>query len=71
MFYVKFMELLNYLLTCVYFSHLNYCLVVWGSNTHSLALQQKNVLRVITFSKFRAHTEPLFKNLNMLKLPDL
>ena len=25
----------------------------------------------MTFSKFREHTEPLFKNLNMLKLPDL
>lgn len=53
------------------FSHLNYCLIVWGSNTHSLAILQKKALRIMTFSKFRAHTEPLFKDLSMLKLPDL
>ena len=40
-------------------------------NTHSLPLLQKKVLRVMIFSKFKAHIEPLFKNLNMLKLPDL
>ena len=57
----------NYLI----FSHLNYCLVVWVSNTLSLALLQKKVLRVMTFNKFRAHTELLFKNLKKLKLPDL
>ena len=28
-------------------------------------------VRIMTFSKFGVHTEPLFKNLNMLKLLDL
>ena len=32
---------------------------------------QKKVIRIITFSDFRAHTSPLFKRLNLLKLPDI
>ena len=32
---------------------------------------QKKVLRIITNSKFNAHTEPLFKTLGILKLNDI
>ena len=39
--------------------------------TLSLFILQKKVLRVMTFSKFSGHIEPLFKNLTRLKLPDL
>ena len=32
---------------------------------------QKRALRIITNSKYNAHTEPLFKNLNLLKIKDI
>ena len=37
----------------------------------TMALQQKKVIRAITFSDFYAHTSPLFKSLNILKIKDL
>ena len=36
-----------------------------------LALQQKKVIRAITFSHFYAHTSPLFKSLNIFKIGSL
>ena len=36
-----------------------------------MALQQKKVIRAIIFSDFYAHTTPLFKGLNILKIEDL
>ena len=54
-------------------SHLNYSLTVWAQNVNSikniLVLQNKS-LQIIHFLKRNAHTSNLFKNLNILKLPD-
>ena len=36
-----------------------------------LSKLQKKAIRVITCSKFNAHTEPLYKSLNLLKLEDM
>ena len=56
-------------------SHLSYGLSVWGTSNDGyllkLELQQKKVIRAITFSDFYAHTSPLFKSLNVLKTKDL
>jgi hypothetical protein len=38
---------------------------------NKLYLLQKNAIRTISLAKYNAHTEPLFKKLNILKLPDL
>ena len=50
-------------------SHLAYGLPVWGSAnlalTQKLFILQKKAIRAITFSDFRAHTTPLFKDLNI------
>ena len=43
----------------------------WGSNCHSVELLQKKALRVVNFKSPVAHTEPILKNMNQLKLPDL
>ncbi len=32
---------------------------------------KKNILRIICISKYNAHTEPLFKSLNLLKVSDI
>ena len=59
----------------LFHSHLSYGLSVFGTSNHGylskLALQQKKVIRAITFSDFYAHMSPLFKSLNVLKIKDL
>ena len=57
------------------YPYLTYCLVVWG-NTYSSSLNplfilQKKIVRLITFSHYKDHTNPLFINLKIFKLHDL
>ena len=59
----------------IVYPHLTYCVEVWGnaSKTHldSLFMMQKKVLRVITSAGFRAHTDPIFADLQLLKLSEI
>ena len=52
------------------FPYLIYCSEVWGNKSHChllpLFLTQKKIIRLITFSKHLAHTEPIFKSLYIL-----
>ena len=38
---------------------------------HKLNILQKKAIRAITFSDYHAHTSPIFKELNVLKIEDL
>ena len=64
-----------HILRMLYFSliqsNLNYSLLAWGFNCSRLKILQKKAIRVICNSKYNAHTEPLFKALDILKLEDL
>ena len=54
--------------------HFHYCLLLWGSvvkENHSLHLLQKKALRIITYSDYLAHTEPLCRRLRILKISDM
>ena len=51
--------------------HLNYCVNIWGLNCTSLYLLQKKAMRTITCSWYRAHTDPIFKALHVLKIHDI
>jgi len=55
--------------------HLIYALPIWQATTGSaigeIFKMQKNAIRIITNSKYNAHTEPLFKKLEILPFPDL
>ena len=51
--------------------HINYCLMAWGFNCNRLYTLQKKAIRIISQSKYNAHTSPLFKKLKLLKLQDL
>ena len=57
------------------FPYLIYCIEVWGNASYChllpLFLTQKKIIRLITFSKHLAHTEPIFKSLNILQLNSL
>jgi hypothetical protein len=64
----------TYILLTLYnslvFPYLNYGLLVWGAASHKLEKLQKKAIRVIANAKYNAHTEPLYKNLGLLKLCD-
>ena len=50
--------------------HINYCIMAWGYKGIRLLKIQKKVVRIITLSGYSTHSEPLFKQLNMLKIAD-
>ena len=53
--------------------HLYYSSLVWAQNSNSikrLFVLQKKSLRIIYFLNHNADTSPLFRDLNILKLPD-
>lgn len=54
-------------------SQLSFGLLAWGKSIHSHRLNklQKQAVRIINKSKYRAHTEPLFKKDNILKMDNL
>ena len=52
----------------------SYCILCWGSSiseNHSLHILQKRALRLITNSRYISHTEPLCKELRVLKVFDM
>jgi hypothetical protein len=51
--------------------HLHYGLLCWGTQSNRILKLQKKAVRIITYSKYNAHTSPLFKNLRVLTIPDL
>ena len=53
--------------------HINYCLLSWGtaSAVKTIFLIQKRASRAISSAGYNAHTEPLFKFYNVLKVEDI
>ena len=52
-------------------SNLNYSLLAWGYDCNRLVKLQKRIIRIITLSRYNAHTEPLFKKLELLNITDM
>ena len=54
---------------------LTYGVLLWGSssqrNIKSLFIQQKKAVRIVTKSAYLEHTNPLFSQLNLLKLNNI
>ena len=59
----------------IIYPHLIYGIPVWGAAhaTHktTLKITQKKIIRTINGSKYDAHSEPIFKALDILKLDDI
>ena len=59
----------------LFYSHLNYCCNVWGltteENLKKLEVLQNKCLRLLTFSDLRSHANPLYTELNILKVRDV
>ena len=51
--------------------YLNYGILTWGTQSSKLCKLQKKAVRIISNSKYNAHTDPLFKKFNVLKVTDL
>ena len=49
-------------------SHLQFGITCWGFESNRLFKLQKRTLRIMTNSKYDAHTEPFFKDLKVLQL---
>ena len=71
--YVPDPELKN-IYHAIFSSHILYGSQVWTSKLISVSDKisrlQKAAMRIMTFSEFRAHSEPLFKKLEILKFSD-
>ena len=55
--------------------YFSYCNIVWGSTYQSrlkkLCILQKKIVRIISGASYRAHADPLFCDLKLLKLDDI
>ena len=51
--------------------HINFGSLVWGANQQRIGTLQKRAIRTITHSHFIAHTEPILKELHLLKVEDM
>ena len=59
------------LFTCLYLSSILHSSMTYPTHLRRLVLLQNRIVRVISKKGFEAHTDPLFKNLMILKLEDI
>ena len=52
-------------------SHFQYYITSWGYSCYRLFKLQKQAIRIVTLSKYNAHTDPLFKSNKLLKIEDI
>ena len=59
----------------IFHCHLLYAIQIWSCSCsdplNEIFKMQKSAIRIITGSSYNSHTEPLFKRLQILPLPDL
>ena len=59
----------------IFYAHLIYGCDIWGltteENIRKIEVLQKKCLRILTFSDFNSHTNPLFIELELLKVRDI
>ena len=51
--------------------HINYGILIWGHQHDKIMQLQKRAIRSITLSSYLAHSEPIIKSLNLLKVTDM
>ena len=51
----------------IFHPHINYHILAWGSKSDHLFLLQKKAIRIMNNEHFLQHTDPLFKQSNILK----
>ena len=64
--------ILQIIYNALFLSHLNYGITAWGFHSCSRLIKlQKKAVRLISKSKYNAHTSPIFKSLGLLKVTDI
>ena len=66
----------SYILKTIYMSffkpHLDYCNIIWSCTSKTILepikISMNKAVRIMTFSKYDSHSEPLYKKLNLLNL---
>ena len=61
-------QILNLMYTSLILPHIHFCITAWGFKCNRIFTLQKKAIRIITKSKFNSHTEPLFRELSLLKV---
>ena len=55
--------------------YFTYCVIIWGNTykkyLNKIKILQKKIIRIITFSEFNAHTEPLFRKFKIMTTSQL
>ena len=51
--------------------HINYCILLWGSENNRVSKLQRRAVRIIRKESRLSHTDPIFKELNLLKINDI
>ena len=69
--YIYPQNILITLYKSLFVPHINYGSLLWGHAGGALDKIQKKTVRTITYSNYIAHSEPLLKELNLLKVKDL
>ena len=68
-------ESLKLLYNSLILPHIQYGLILWGNSTNQnkkrIIATQKKIVRLVSKSYFKSHTEPRMKALGMLKFADL
>ena len=64
-------QILSTIYTSLITPHVNYGILLWGHEATRIYKLQKKAIRTISKSKYNAHTEPIFKKLQFLKLNDI
>ncbi len=52
-------------------SHLNFCILAWGYKCDIIIKLQKRIVRILSLSKYNAHTDSVFKTHKLLKVQDI
>ena len=65
------LPLLKTIYNTLFLPHLNYGILLWSSEIESIHKLQKRVLRIIPGSKFNAHTGPIRKEEQLLKVNEI
>ena len=64
--YIYPQQALLFIYNSLFVSHMNYGLLLWGTDLDKVHKLQKRALRTITGSEYIAHSEPIFKFLDLL-----
>ncbi len=51
--------------------YINYGLLIWGFACDKIVKLQKKAIKIISVSKYNAHTDAIFKQLYLLKVSDI